>query len=125
MGIIQTSKKKKIQGLVSRREMQVLLLLVKGYENDYIQKKMDITYDTLKTHRLSIFKKLKVENAVQLTHLALRQDLIGQPPANREIVCVGVNRRQRTKLLRLARRNKVTIRQYCEDLIAGFANNKY
>jgi len=105
-------------GLISKKEMQVLLLLVLGYENEEIQNKLGITYETLKTHRTYILKKMELENVVQLTHVALRQGLITSTPLNKEVICVGVTDRQRAKLIELTASKKITVRKYCEDVIS-------
>jgi DNA-binding NarL/FixJ family response regulator len=50
----------------SYRKMQILKLLFEGLENDKIAKKLKIRYNTVKAHFGDIYKRVGVENKVQL-----------------------------------------------------------
>ena len=48
------------------RKMQILKLLFEGLENDEIAKKLKIQYNTVKAHFGNIYKRVGVQNKVQL-----------------------------------------------------------
>ena len=50
----------------SERKMQILKLLFEGLENDKIAKKLKIQYNTVKAHFGNIYKRVGVQNKVQL-----------------------------------------------------------
>ncbi len=50
----------------SERKMQILKLLFEGLENDKIDKKLKIRYNTVKAHFGDIYKRVGVQNKVQL-----------------------------------------------------------
>jgi DNA-binding CsgD family transcriptional regulator len=52
--------------LLSRREMQVAQLLVRGYSAEQVAKKNGTTEGTVKNQRKSIYQKLKIVRATQL-----------------------------------------------------------
>ncbi len=51
---------------LTKREKQILGLLVKGINNKEIASKLDKSIRTIETHRFNIMKKLKVNNVVEL-----------------------------------------------------------
>ncbi len=50
----------------SDRKMQILKLLLEGMENDKIAQKLKIQYNTVKAHFSNIYKRVGVQNKVQL-----------------------------------------------------------
>ena len=50
----------------SERKMQILKLLFEGMENDKIAQKLKIQYNTVKAHFGNIYKRVGVQNKVQL-----------------------------------------------------------
>jgi len=46
--------------------MQILKLLFEGLENDKIAKKLKISYNTVRAHFGNIYKRVGVQNKVQL-----------------------------------------------------------
>ncbi len=50
----------------SERKMQILKLLLEGMENDKIAQKLKIQYNTVKAHFGNIYKRVGVQNKVQL-----------------------------------------------------------
>ncbi len=48
------------------RKMQILKLLLEGLENDKIAQKLKIQYNTVKAHFGNIYKRVGVQNKVQL-----------------------------------------------------------
>lgn len=61
---------------LSKREIEVIELIVKGYSNPQIAKKLFISRFTVEQHRKNIHKKLKTESLCQLIQFALAFDLI-------------------------------------------------
>lgn len=50
---------------ISKREMDVLKLMARGYSNDEIASELYISINTVKTHSSNIFNKLEVRRRVQ------------------------------------------------------------
>lgn len=61
---------------LTKRETEILNLVVKGYNNKKIAEKYDISVRTIETHRLNIMKKLKVNNAAELVRVAIENKLV-------------------------------------------------
>ena len=61
---------------LSERELQIMLMLTKGTKVPEIASQLNISTKTVNTHRYRMFDKLDVESDVELTHLALRHNLI-------------------------------------------------
>lgn len=51
---------------LTKKESDILDLLVKGYNNKEICDKMVISSNTVKKHILNIYRKLNIKNRVQL-----------------------------------------------------------
>lgn len=51
--------------MFTKREKEVLELLIQGYNNNEISDKLSITNHTTKAHLASIYAKLNVSNRVQ------------------------------------------------------------
>lgn len=64
---------------LSERELQVLLMITEGLKVQDISDKLCLSPKTVNSYRYRLFDKLKIKNDVELTHLALRHQLIGQP----------------------------------------------
>ncbi len=62
--------------LLSRRELQVLVLVSQGDNPRCISRKLCLSPKTVSTYRHRICRKLGVRNDVELTHLALRHGLV-------------------------------------------------
>ena len=67
---------------LSRREMEVMELLVQGLSLRNVASKLTIGYKTVDSHRTSLFRKLGVKNKVELTLLASQFGLTGVPKRN-------------------------------------------
>lgn len=59
---------------ISRREQEILNLLLKGKSNKEIEDALYISIHTVKNHIYSIYKKLGVKNRYQLVHFITRGD---------------------------------------------------
>ena len=57
---------------LSKREREVMDLIVRGWDHLEIEKLLNITYDTFKSHRASILLKLNVKNIAELVLLTMR-----------------------------------------------------
>lgn len=51
--------------MLTKREQQVMDLVVKGLTNEEISKELKITSHTIKAHLISIYEKLHAKNRVQ------------------------------------------------------------
>jgi two-component system response regulator NreC len=58
------------------RELEVLRLIVAGYNNKQVAEKLAISRKTVETHRAHIMEKLEVHNAASLAALAFRSGIV-------------------------------------------------
>ncbi len=61
---------------LTKREMQIALMLVEGHRPTNISEKLGLSVKTIFTHRSRIHIKLGISNDVELTNLAARFDLV-------------------------------------------------
>jgi two-component system invasion response regulator UvrY len=61
---------------LTQREVQVMLMVVRGETNREISEKLCLSPKTTSTYRGRLFDKLGVDNDVELTHFAIRHGLI-------------------------------------------------
>ena len=61
---------------LSERELQVVLLIVKGIKVQEIADKLSLSPKTVNSYRYRIFEKLHIENDVELTILAIKHGLL-------------------------------------------------
>src|SRR5699024_1020960 len=62
--------------LYSKREGEILQLLVDGQSNRQIAKTLDISEKTVKNHVSSLFKKLQVNDRTQAAVMAIRNNWV-------------------------------------------------
>jgi len=62
---------------LSQREMQVFLMITQGHKTQEISDSLCLSPKTVSTYRRRLFEKLDVTTDVELTHLALRYQMIG------------------------------------------------
>ncbi len=62
--------------LLSRRELEVMLLLVRGMTAQEAAQAMRVAMNTVNSHRIRLMKKLKVRKTVDLVRLAQREGLL-------------------------------------------------
>lgn len=62
--------------ILTTREIEVMNLLIYGYNNSTIAEKLCISVHTIKAHISSIYEKLNVSNRVQAIVKCLKEDLI-------------------------------------------------
>lgn len=61
---------------LSKREMEILILLAQGYSNQEIATKLFVSVSTVKTHNQNLFEKLDVKRRIQAVEKAKRLHLI-------------------------------------------------
>ncbi|MCL2167761.1 MAG: response regulator transcription factor [Lentimicrobiaceae bacterium] len=61
---------------LSRREQELLRLIVAGYSNSEISEKMFLGYLTIKSYRKNLILKLNAHNTAQLVKMAIEQKLV-------------------------------------------------
>ena len=66
--------------VLSRREMDVLEWVVRGYSNKQIARELSIDETTVKTHMHRIFEKLNVRDRTQAAIFALQRGWFSPPP---------------------------------------------
>lgn len=67
--------KKSLLDELSKREREVLLLISKGFSNKEIGERLFLSEKTIKNYSTSIFRKIKVEDRVQATIYAIKNDI--------------------------------------------------
>ena len=65
-------------GKLSQREVQVMMMITKGHKVQEISDVLCLSPKTVSTYRYRLYEKLGVDNDVELTHLAIRHDMIDQ-----------------------------------------------
>ncbi len=63
-------------GQLSDRELEITLMLTRGIRVTEIAAKLNLSAKTVNTYRYRMFDKLNVQSDVDLTHLALRHNII-------------------------------------------------
>lgn len=61
---------------LTKRELEILQLIVQGNSNSEIAEKLNLTIGTVKTHLRNIFNKLNVNDRTQAAVVALRAGLV-------------------------------------------------
>ncbi|MDQ7049367.1 MAG: UvrY/SirA/GacA family response regulator transcription factor [Enterobacterales bacterium] len=61
---------------LSDREMQVMIMITQGQKVQYISDQLFLSPKTINSYRYRLFEKLKIENDVELTHMAIRYGLV-------------------------------------------------
>lgn len=64
------------EGILSKREHEVLILISKGYSTKEIAKMLELSYHTVKEYVSNIYKKLAVNNRMQAVNEATIQGII-------------------------------------------------
>ena len=74
-GEVRTNGKRLPPSLLTPREIDVLKLIVNGYSNKKIAKKLSISIRTVETHREHITQKLNIKTVAGLTKYAISKGL--------------------------------------------------
>lgn len=81
VSLIMSSKNKpdaKLHDKLSKRELQIMLLLASGMSVNKISEKLFVSPKTVSTHKFRIMQKLGLESIADLVRYALRHKLIDQ-----------------------------------------------
>ena len=62
--------------ILTKREMEILKLVVKGYSNEKIGKELFITHHTVKFHLEKIYRKLGCHNKLQASMIAYKKGIV-------------------------------------------------
>jgi two-component system, NarL family, response regulator DegU len=62
--------------LLTKKEKQILGMVIDGKQNKQISESLDITVRTIETHRFNIMKKLGVNNAVDMVNKTIKENLV-------------------------------------------------
>lgn len=71
-----TIEDRKVDEILSKREIEILVLICKEYSNSEIAEKLFLSVSTVETHRKNLIAKLGVNNTVGLVKFALKNNLI-------------------------------------------------
>ncbi len=66
----------KLLNILSKREIEILKLIVIGYTNKNIAEELCISSNTVDTHRKNIIRKLKVKNTTRLAYIVGKNNLL-------------------------------------------------
>ena len=66
--------------ILSKRELEVLGLMIKGLKVSDISEKLSLSPKTVSTYRYRLFGKLSVDNDIELTKLAMQHGFIEESP---------------------------------------------
>jgi two-component system, NarL family, response regulator DegU len=69
------TKEKEIINLLTKRELSILYEISKGLKNKQIAEQLFLSEKTVKNYITGIFKKIKVEDRVQATIFAIKNDI--------------------------------------------------
>ncbi|MBL7856751.1 MAG: response regulator transcription factor [Cyclobacteriaceae bacterium] len=61
---------------LSKREKEILRMVVEGKQNKQIADSLDKSVRTIETHRFNIMKKLGVNNAIDMVNKAVKENLV-------------------------------------------------
>lgn len=61
---------------LSKREMEILQLVVEGFSNAEIAEKLFIALRTVETHKSNILQKLNLKNSVELVRIAIKNQWV-------------------------------------------------
>ncbi len=67
---------------LSERELQVMIMITSGLKVQEISEKLCLSSKTVNSYRYRLFEKLKIKNDVELTHIAIRHDLLDKVNLN-------------------------------------------
>lgn len=63
---------------LTEKEMEILMLVVKGYNNQDIANALCITIHTVKAHLTSIFRKFNVKNRTSAVFVAISNNMFNE-----------------------------------------------
>ena len=72
---ITTAKSEQNDYGLTKRELEILGLIINGKKNQQIAETLDKSVRTIETHRFNIMKKMGVNNAIDMVNKALKENL--------------------------------------------------
>lgn len=69
---------------LSERELQVMLMITSGQKVQEISDKLCLSPKTVNSYRYRLFEKLKINNDVELTHLAIRYGMLDKDTLSKD-----------------------------------------
>ena len=75
-GLNQSEEVKTLLELLTMREREVLQLFAEGNGTKEIAFRLHLSPKTIEVHRLNLFSKLKVNNVIELTRIAIKEGLV-------------------------------------------------
>jgi two-component system nitrate/nitrite response regulator NarL len=76
VALIETKQTLEEEQLITKREKEILKLLLSGKGNKEIAETLDISKRTAEVHRFNLMKKLKVKNLIELSNKATEYSLL-------------------------------------------------
>lgn len=78
-----------VETILSERELQVFSYLIKGLSLKLIALDFGVTYKTVRSHRMSILAKLKLNNCIELAILGwrIRKHFVPPPIRHTRYAC--------------------------------------
>jgi DNA-binding NarL/FixJ family response regulator len=64
---------------LTRREVEVLRLVAKGWTNDRIAEELFLSPRTVQTHLTNVFRKLEVDNRTEAVRSAVERGIVERP----------------------------------------------
>jgi DNA-binding CsgD family transcriptional regulator len=61
---------------LTKREIEVIRFIVHDFSSESIAKQLNVSINTIETHRRNIFKKLRLNTVVGLVRFAIKHKLI-------------------------------------------------
>jgi len=71
-----TSKHKQTEELLTKRELQILVMVAEGLYNKEIANKLGVTEKTVKNHITNLFKKIEVTDRIQAAVYAMKNGYV-------------------------------------------------
>jgi DNA-binding NarL/FixJ family response regulator len=75
-GLVEGEQMQTLADLLTMREREVLHLFAEGHGTKEIAFRLHLSPKTIEVHRLNLFAKLKVNNVIELTRIAIKEGLV-------------------------------------------------
>lgn len=69
---------------LSRRELQVLMMIAQGQKSQEISETLNISPKTVSTYRVRLHEKLEVKTDVEMLHLAIKHGILDESSNNKQ-----------------------------------------
>jgi len=76
VNLLLNKEDKKVKIILTRRENELLKLIIEGHTNQEISDKMCLGYLTIKSYRKNLFQKLEVHNTLELMKKAIELKIV-------------------------------------------------